>query len=164
MRIRIEAISVLSTTNMQNDPCLMLLLDHGADPNMMISYDNSVLAYCVAHRPQLTQQASLLLELGADPNKLWDNQKETPLMRALDQQDQAMVLLLLQHGANPCLRPKACIGKVCLPNDVPTSPECKVLLTEAIAKHQKFTEIKTQIAALRQEDGKQNPNGPNITT
>ena len=77
---------------------LMMLLDHGADPNCIIS--NGSTALLVVASFQRSQSLTVLLEHGADPNLAHAATGETPLMRAALKLRLDNVRLLLERGAD----------------------------------------------------------------
>lgn len=62
---------------------------------------SKVTALQVAVLNQQTEAAAILLERGADPNRI--AYEASPLMWAVDKSDVPLVRLLLKHGANPCV-------------------------------------------------------------
>lgn len=73
------------------------LLDAGANPNLH-DHANGWTALMHAIHKRQSQAARLLLERGADPNGRTASQ--TPLMMAAIDDDPALVMLLLAHGAD----------------------------------------------------------------
>ncbi|XP_014679106.1 PREDICTED: putative ankyrin repeat protein RF_0381 [Priapulus caudatus] len=75
-----------------------LLLEAGADANAADSYGVTSLHIAACYR-QL-DIVRLLLEAGADPNVAETNKGETPLMRAVEEDEQMMERILLSHGVD----------------------------------------------------------------
>ncbi|XP_014680483.1 PREDICTED: ankyrin-1-like [Priapulus caudatus] len=76
---------------------MRLLLEAGADPNAANSYRQTALYYpaCCGR----LETARLLLEAGADPNVAENRSGETPLVNVARSGYEAMMQMLLSHGA-----------------------------------------------------------------
>jgi ankyrin repeat protein len=95
--------SVLTATRDDDRTTLARLLRNGKDPNE--ETENGVTPLMVAIESGNFQAAKLLLEGGADPNKLGRCRsfKVTPVQKAAVHGDLVMVRLLLEKGADPTL-------------------------------------------------------------
>lgn len=76
---------------------LKLLLEHGANPNLVIDGTNGALVKAIG-KPAIVK---LLLQYKADPNKKDEMYKGYPLEYAIQKNDCEAVKLLLEYGANP---------------------------------------------------------------
>ena len=96
-----EGVTALSGACYIEDLELMsLLLEHGADPDLLLSDDTASLLWCTA-RDGKTKTAELLLQHGAQVNFVAkDRDNYTPLHTAAAKGHGEMVSLLLQHGAD----------------------------------------------------------------
>jgi uncharacterized protein len=81
-----------------------LFLEAGFDPNLADSKGTPILSLAV--RAQYLDMAQLLLESGADVNKISVDRGYSPLMDAVQKGDPAMVSLLLDRGAKTNLKSK----------------------------------------------------------
>ena len=79
------------------------LLNAGADPSQVNAYDKSVLGFASVNG--FTRIAKLLIDAGASVDQVDTcNLKMTPLMLACEESHEEIVHLLLQSGADPCLK------------------------------------------------------------
>ncbi|EFQ36061.1 hypothetical protein CGRA01v4_06034 [Colletotrichum graminicola] len=90
-----ESIMSLVIT-LGNTELLRIFLTHGGNPNKKLK-DDTFLLYAI--NMGRTEDAKLLLTHGADANAA-DNKGRTPLIEALQLENQALVQKLLAHGAD----------------------------------------------------------------
>lgn len=77
---------------------LKRVLDEGANPNADQKYAGTLLQQAIDYRNH--GAAQLLLQAGADPNKVgWSTLKHEPLIMAVREFDYDLARMLLQHGA-----------------------------------------------------------------
>lgn len=81
-----------------------LFIEAGFEPNMADSRGNPLLTLAV--RSQFPEVAKILLDAGADVNRLSGDRGYSPLMDAAQKGDQAMAELLLARGAEADIRSK----------------------------------------------------------
>ncbi len=79
-----------------------LFIDAGYDPDMKDARGNPLLT--IAVRSQFPEIVGILLEAGADVNRLSGDRGYSPLMDAAQKGDLAIVEILLSHGADPNIR------------------------------------------------------------
>lgn len=96
-------VPVIETASKGYERCTRVLLDRGADPNV-INANGSAL-YQVIDKDRSRCIGRLLLEKGADPNGSTTNNpvddgRETAMMRAIETGNELLVEMLLDHGAN----------------------------------------------------------------
>ncbi len=99
---------------------VILLLDHGADPNAVGPDGMTALCESITiNGIDNEAHVGILLNYGADPNLCGSNR--TPLIYAVTCEMPDIVRLLLEHGADPniaCGRLSALIGALVLRSDV----------------------------------------------
>lgn len=103
-----------------------LFLDAGYDPDMKDSRGNPLLT--IAVRAQFPEIVSILLEAGADVNRLSGDRGYSPLMDAAQKGDLAVVEILLSHGADPNLSSRDGQTAVILSAGRGDVPMCRALM------------------------------------
>lgn len=93
----------LSLWAYNNKKMVELLLTHGADPNVVLSYGVTPILRAVQRN--LPEDVVLLLANNANPNVDYSN--STPLIQAVIRDERPIVLILLANGADPNLRDTA---------------------------------------------------------
>jgi len=86
----------------ENPGYLRALLDHGGDPNTLVTKGGKPLLYQAMINRRL-DNVKLLLKYGADINQQ-ENSLETPLMRATKANLYEIALFLLRAGADPTIK------------------------------------------------------------
>ena len=97
-------IATLYCDTSSTENTMLILLKHGADPNLYDDNKQTCLFNAIYNKTNKINTTRILLEHNADPN--WsDNTGTTPLLAAFTIDDnvimEAVIKLLLKHGANP---------------------------------------------------------------